>query len=56
MGRLNIPMRVLAGVGAFLLIDSGLVTDLAGLGCLAIILLGQKFIFNKKGKPEPKPA
>ena len=56
MGRLNIPMRALAGVGAFLLIDSGLVTDLAGLGCLAIILLGQKFIFNKKGKPEPKPA
>ena len=41
MGRLNIPMRVLAGVGAFLLIDSGLVTDLAGLGCLAIILLGR---------------
>ena len=56
MGRLNIPMRVLAGVGAFLLIDSGLVTDLAGLACLAVILLGQKFIFNKKGKPEPKPA
>ena len=28
MGRMNIPLRVLAGVGAFLLIDSGLVTDL----------------------------
>ena len=56
LGRLNIPMRVLAGVGAFLLIDSGLVTDLAGLACLAVILLAQKFVFNKKDKPEPKPA
>ncbi len=56
MGRLNIPMRVLAGVGAFLLIDSGLWTDLGGLAVLALILLGQKFLFNKKGKPEPQPA
>jgi len=56
LGRLNIPMRVLAGVGAFLLIDSGLWTDLGGLACLAVILLAQKFVFNKKDKPEPKPA
>ena len=56
MGRLNIPLRVLAGVGAFLLIDSGLWTDLGGLAVLALILLAQKFIFNKKGKPEPKLA
>lgn len=56
MGRMNIPMRVLAGVGAFLLIDSGLWTDLGGLAVLALILLGQKFLFNKKGKPEPQPA
>ena len=55
MGRLNIPLRVLAGVGAYLLIDSGLWTDLAGIACLAVILLAQKFIFNKNGKPEPKP-
>ena len=41
---------------AFLLIDSGLWTDLGGLAVLALILLAQKFIFNKKGKPEPKPA
>ena len=56
LGRLNIPLRVLAGVGAFLLIDSGLWTDLGGLACLAVILLAQKFVFNKKDKPEPKPA
>ena len=55
MGRLNIPLRVLAGVGAYLLIDSGLWTDLAGIACLAVILLAQKFIFNKNSKPEPKP-
>ncbi len=56
LGRLNIPLRVLAGVGAFLLIDSGLWTDLAGIACLVVILLAQKFIFNKKGQPEPTPA
>ena len=56
MGRMNIPMRILAGVGAFLLIDSGLWTDLGGLACLAVILLAQKFVFNKKNKPEPLPA
>ena len=55
MGRMNVVLRLIAGVGAFLLIDSGLVTDLGGLACLAVILLGQKFIFNKKNKPEPKP-
>ena len=56
MGRMNIPLRVLAGVGAFLLIDSGLWTDLGGLAILAIIILAQKFVFHKKGKPQAQPA
>ena len=56
LGRMNVVLRLLAGVGAFLLIDSGLWTDLGGLACLAVILLAQKFVFNKKNKPEPLPA
>ena len=55
-GRMNVVMRLLAGAGAFLLIDSGLWTDLGGLAVLAVIILAQKFIFNKKDKPEPKLA
>ncbi|MBO4288864.1 MAG: TRAP transporter permease, partial [Lachnospiraceae bacterium] len=56
-GRMNILLRIIAGAGAFLLIDSRLVTDLIGIACLAVIILAQKFIFNKdKQKPEPKPA
>ena len=55
MGRMNVVLRVIAGVGAFLLIDSGLVTDIAGVACLALILLAQKFIFNKN-KPQAKTA
>ncbi len=47
-GRMNIVMRALAGAGAFLLIDSGLVTDIAGLAILLLILFGQKFFFGKK--------
>ena len=56
MGRMNVVLRIIAGVGAFLLIDSGIWTDLGGLACLAVILLAQKFIFNKKDKLEAKPA
>ena len=55
-GRMNVVLRLLAGAGAFLLIDSGLWTDLGGLAVLAVIILAQKFIFNKKDKPEPKLA
>ncbi len=55
LGRMNIVLRLIAGVGAFLLIDSRLVTDIAGVVCLAVILLSQKFIFNKQ-KPEAKAA
>ena len=57
-GKMNIILRIIAGAGAFLLIDSGWVTDLIGLGCLVLIVLAQKFIFNKdKGRKEtPGPA
>ena len=55
-GKMNIILRIIAGAGAFLLIDSGWVTDLIGLGCLALIILAQKFIFNKGGGESPGPA
>ena len=54
-GRMNIGLRLIAGVGAFLLIDSGLVTDIAGIACLAVILLSQKFVFHRQ-PPAAKPA
>ncbi|MBE6910625.1 MAG: TRAP transporter permease [Ruminococcaceae bacterium] len=52
-GRLNVVLRIVAGAGALLLIDSGLVTDLAGIVCLAVIILAQKFVFQK---PQAKTA
>ncbi len=52
-GRMNVVLRLVAGAGAFLLIDSGLVTDLAGIACLAVIVLAQKLVFNK---PRAKAA
>ena len=55
MGRMNIVLRLIAGIGAFLLIDSRLVTDLAGIACLVVILLAQKFVFNK-AKPKEAAA
>ena len=55
-GRMNIILRIIAGVGAFMLIDSRLVTDLIGLGCLVLIILAQKFVFNKDKGGTPKPA
>ena len=55
-GKMNIILRIIAGAGAFLLIDSGWVTDLIGLGCLALIILAQKFIFNKGSGESPGPA
>ena len=54
-GKLNVVLRLIAGVGAFLLIDSGLVTDLAGVACLAVIILAQKFVFHKN-TPQMKAA
>lgn len=47
LGQTNILLRVIAGVGSYLLIDSGLVTDIAGIACLAVIILAQKVIFHK---------
>ena len=55
-GKMNIILRIIAGVGAFMLIDSRLVTDLIGLGCLVLIILAQKFVFNKDKGGTPKPA
>ncbi len=40
-GRLNIILRVVAAVGALLLIDGGGRTDFLGLLCLAVVLGGQ---------------
>ncbi len=48
-GRLNILLRLIAAVGAFLLIDSRLYTDIAGIVCLAVIL-GFETLFGKKKK------
>jgi len=48
-GRMNLLLRVVSGAGAFMLIDSGLMTDVIGIVCLAVIILAQKFIFNKHG-------
>ncbi|MEA4932807.1 MAG: TRAP transporter permease [Lawsonibacter sp.] len=47
-GRMNILMRVVSLVGALMLIDSGPVTDLVGVACLAVIIVAQKFIFSKR--------
>ena len=54
-GRMNVLLRVIAGIGAYLLIDSRLVTDLAGIACLAIIVAAQKFVFNKP-RPQAETA
>lgn len=40
-GRLSLPLRVVAAVGALLLIDGGWQTDLMGIICLAVILGAQ---------------
>ncbi len=47
-GRLNLFFRLLSFCAALLLIDSKLVTDLIGVGCLVLIILVQKFYVSKK--------
>ena len=47
LGRMHVILRIIAGVGAFLLIDSGLITDIGGIVCLAVILLAQKYVFHR---------
>lgn len=46
-GKMNFVLRILAGIGALLLIDSGLMTDLIGVAALVIIIAAQRFIFNR---------
>jgi len=46
-GRMNVVLRVIAGAGALLLIDSRLMTDIGGIACLAVIILAQKLVFNR---------
>ena len=45
-GRMHVILRIAAGIGAYLLIDSRLVTDVAGLACLAGIIFLQKTVFK----------
>ncbi len=53
-GRMNVVLRIIAGVGAYLLIDSALLTDALGIVCLVLIILAQKFVFHKaKSKTAP---
>ena len=52
-GRMNVVLRIIAGIGAYLLIDSALLTDVLGIVCLVLIVLAQKFVFNKT---KPKTA
>lgn len=54
-GRMHVVLRIIAGIGAYLLIDSGLLTDVIGIACLVIIVLAQKFIFHKN-TPQAKAA
>ena len=54
-GRMNVLLRLIAGAGAYLLIDSRLVTDLAGIACLFIIIAAQKLVFNKP-RPQAEAA
>ncbi|MDO4619289.1 MAG: C4-dicarboxylate ABC transporter permease, partial [Lachnospiraceae bacterium] len=38
-GKINVLIRILAFVGAFLLIDGGLLTDVAGIAVFVVILV-----------------
>ena len=46
-GRLNVLLRVVAFGAALLLIDSALITDIIGVACLFLIIVAQKFVFNR---------
>ena len=46
-GRMNVILRLVSFGAAMLLIDSGAVTDLIGIGCLVVIVVVQK-LFAKK--------
>ena len=50
-GRLNPVLRVISFGAAMMLIDSGAITDLIGIGGLFVIILFQKFVAaNRNGK------
>ncbi|MBQ1312180.1 MAG: TRAP transporter permease [Blautia sp.] len=53
-GRMNIILRIIAGIGAYLLIDSRLMTDMAGLALLAGIIMLQMFVFRTHTPSVPK--
>lgn len=55
-GRLPVFFRILSFASALLLIDSGAMTDLVGLGCLVIIFLYQRYIKRKKSGPDAAAA
>lgn len=51
-GRLNPVLRVISFGAAMMLIDSGAITDLIGIGGLFVIILFQKFVVaNRNRKP-----
>ncbi len=49
--KVNVALRVLSLVGAYLLIDSGLVTDIAGIVICAVV-----FVFQKAAAKKSAPA
>lgn len=44
----GIPVRILAALGAFALIDPGFYTDIAGVGALAGVIIIQRLLLKKK--------
>lgn len=55
--RVPLVLRIMAFGAAFLLIDSGFYTDLAGLACLVLLLLAQRFLSQKEQTANaPAPA
>lgn len=49
-GRMNVVLRIVSFAAAMLLIESGVVTDIIGVGGLVVIVLAQKFFFSKKDR------
>ncbi len=49
-GKVNPILRIVSFIGAYLLIDSGLLTDIAGIGIFVIVLLFQRISSRKKSE------
>lgn len=45
--KVNVAFRVLCFIGAYLLIDSGLITDIIGIAICAVIVIFQKTLSKK---------